>query len=212
MSLTFENIEGKICAWIPPPPGDRLFWSFLAAPKLTLHATPQIGGRLLKYAYHASRASAWIQARVELSFKKNLVFPSGADVPLPLLLPLEDPRSADPLPTVKEAKERARHGRPPMPSRPQAAETGHVVDGAVQEEPRREMVSEAALRVDAGAREAQAPRPAVAVERLGHRRSVSAEAVSGSRQDSQSNEQSVHGRRPGEGGGAFLQMRLHNPS
>ena len=98
VSLTFSEIEATMCVWIPPPPGNRLFWSFLSPPKLTLKATPQLGTRLLKYAYHASRASAWIQARMELAFRKNLVFPCGGDVPLPLLLPSWDPRASDSLP------------------------------------------------------------------------------------------------------------------
>lgn len=98
VSLTFSEIEGTMCVWIPPPPGNRLFWSFLSPPKLTLKATPQLGTRLLKYAYHAARASAWIQARMELAFRKNLVFPCGGDVPLPLLLPSWDPRAADTMP------------------------------------------------------------------------------------------------------------------
>ena len=116
VSLTFSVLEGTICVWIPPPPGDRLFWSFLSPPKLSLTASPEIGGRLLKYAYHASRASAWIQARFELSFKKNLVFPGGGDIPLQLLLPSWDPRAADTLPGLDKEKERndaatAGHGR-----------------------------------------------------------------------------------------------------
>jgi len=102
VSLTFELLEGTMCVWMPPPPGDRLFWSFLSPPKLVLRASPEIGGRVLKYAYHASRASAWIQARMELAFRKNMVFPSGGDIPLPLLLPMENPRAADNLPSLRE--------------------------------------------------------------------------------------------------------------
>ncbi|KAI8106919.1 hypothetical protein M9434_001572 [Picochlorum sp. BPE23] len=86
VKLTFSHIEGPMCIWMPPPPGDRLFWSFLSPPKLQIDAKPQIGDRVFKYAYHASRASAWIEARMKLAFSKNLVFPSGGDFPIPGLL------------------------------------------------------------------------------------------------------------------------------
>ena len=80
-----------MCAWVPPPPGNRIFWSFLTAPKLKIEAKPRIGGRFLKYAYHASRASAWIEARMKLAFTKNMVFPSGGDFIIPPFLGIDDP-------------------------------------------------------------------------------------------------------------------------
>ncbi|KAH7615656.1 hypothetical protein Ndes2526B_g09599 [Nannochloris sp. 'desiccata'] len=106
VSLTFSVLEGTMCVWIPPPPGDRLFWSFLSPPKLSLTATPQIGQRLLKYAYHASRASAWIQARLELAFRKNLVFPCGGDIPLPFFLPVWNPRAYDGLRGLQKERDK----------------------------------------------------------------------------------------------------------
>jgi hypothetical protein len=133
VSLTFSVLEGTMCVWIPPPPGDRLFWSFLSPPKLSLKATPQIGQRVLKYAYHASRASEWIQARLELAFRKNLVFPCGGDIALPLLLPVWNPRAFDGLDGLEKeqtaaataaalgvnaaragARNASSHGRPPI--------------------------------------------------------------------------------------------------
>ena len=107
ISLTFETLEGTIGAWIPPPPGDRLFWSFMSPPKLSVKATPKIGGRLLKYAVHASRVSSWLQKRMEISFRKNMVYPSGADIAIFLLIPLENPRYGDVLPTVRQELQRS---------------------------------------------------------------------------------------------------------
>lgn len=96
VSLTFSLIEGQMCAWIPPPPGDRLFWAFLTPPNLKIKARPQVSGRFVKYAYHASRASQWIEARMKLAFTKNLVFPSGGDFPMPLLLSIDSPDADNP--------------------------------------------------------------------------------------------------------------------
>ena len=90
VKLTFSHIEGPMCIWMPPPPGDRVFWSFLSPPKIQIDAKPQIGDRVFKYAYHASRASAWIEARMKLAFSKNLVFPSGGDFPIPGLLGVDE--------------------------------------------------------------------------------------------------------------------------
>eukprot|EP00890_Picochlorum_soloecismus_P005587 jgi/Picsp_1/6029/NSC_03383-R1_protein isoform b len=91
ISLKFSLIEGQMCAWVPPPPGNRIFWSFLTPPNLKIDAKPRIGGRFLKYAYHASRASAWIGARMKLAFTKNMVFPSGGDFIIPPFIGIDDP-------------------------------------------------------------------------------------------------------------------------
>ena len=91
VKLTFSALEGPMCAWVMPPPCDRLFWSFLTPPKISINAKPEFGERVFKYAYHASRVSAWIEARMKLSFRKNLVFPSGGDFRIPGLLSVEDP-------------------------------------------------------------------------------------------------------------------------
>ena len=91
VQLTFSSLEGPMCVWIPPPPGDRVFWSFLTPPRLNIAATPQIGDRVFKYAYHASRASQWIEARMKLAFSKNLVFPSGGDFRIPGMLSVDMP-------------------------------------------------------------------------------------------------------------------------
>ena len=83
MSLTFSVLEGRMCAWLPPPPGDRLFFSFLTPPHLELTARPEVGGRLLKYSYHIARASSWIEQRMRRAITRNMVFPgAGALGPL----------------------------------------------------------------------------------------------------------------------------------
>jgi len=95
VKLTFSALEGPMCAWVMPPPGDRLFWSFLKSPKVSISAKPAFGERVFKYAYHASRASAWIEARMRLSFKKNLVFPSGGDFQIPGMFGVDHPSMPD---------------------------------------------------------------------------------------------------------------------
>jgi hypothetical protein len=182
VALTFSELEGTMCVWVPPPPGDRLFWSFLAPPRLSLKARPQLGGRFLKYAYHASRASAWIQARMELAFQKNIVFPGGGDFPLPLLLGLDHPRAADGLPgLIMEGEGPARGGHcsaPPSRQRPgprraeaeaEAREEAAPARAAEEEEEggAREGRPPASPRPAAAAQAAQAAQAPVAAGRLG---------------------------------------------
>lgn len=42
LSLTFSLLEGTMCAWVPPPPGNRAFYSFVAPPRLELTARPEV--------------------------------------------------------------------------------------------------------------------------------------------------------------------------
>lgn len=102
VSLTFSVLEGTMVAWIAPPPGDRLFWSFLSPPKLSMKALPIVAGRHIKQPYAAAKVSNWIQERIELSFRKNMVYPSGGDIPLPFLMSIEDERVFHGLPGLRE--------------------------------------------------------------------------------------------------------------
>lgn len=86
IKLEFTKLEGRVIVWVPPPPGTRLFFSFLNPPKLSVKGTPELAGRLLKYGYHVSRANAWLESQMRKALQKNMVFPGGADIVLPALL------------------------------------------------------------------------------------------------------------------------------
>jgi hypothetical protein len=47
LSLTFSLLEGTMCAWVPPPPGNRLFYAFVTPPHLELTARPEVGQSVL---------------------------------------------------------------------------------------------------------------------------------------------------------------------
>ena len=40
--MTVSTLEGTMVAWVPPPPGNRLFYSFVAPPRLELSAKPEV--------------------------------------------------------------------------------------------------------------------------------------------------------------------------
>lgn len=42
LSVTVSTLEGTMVAWVPPPPGNRLFYSFVAPPRLELSAKPEV--------------------------------------------------------------------------------------------------------------------------------------------------------------------------
>lgn len=48
--LKITALRGSVYAWVPPPPGDRLWFSFTEPPELVATAAPMVGGRLLKYS------------------------------------------------------------------------------------------------------------------------------------------------------------------
>ena len=43
LSLNIKELEGPVYAWLPPPPGDRIWWSFVTPPRLVAEATPLVG-------------------------------------------------------------------------------------------------------------------------------------------------------------------------
>ena len=42
LQLEIRSIRGPIVAWIPPPPGDRLWFAFVTPPQLEARAEPQV--------------------------------------------------------------------------------------------------------------------------------------------------------------------------
>ncbi|KAK9843022.1 hypothetical protein WJX74_005735 [Apatococcus lobatus] len=92
--IDIRSLRGDICAWLPPPPGDRLWYSFLSAPSLELDVKPVVGGRWLKHTTQAGRVSKWIAAKISSGITKNMVFPSCNDLVLPGLLAIDHPQAA----------------------------------------------------------------------------------------------------------------------
>ena len=45
LQLEIRSIKGPIVAWVPPPPGDRLWFSFVTPPELIADAQPQVSLR-----------------------------------------------------------------------------------------------------------------------------------------------------------------------
>ncbi|KAL0038199.1 hypothetical protein WJX79_007719 [Trebouxia sp. C0005] len=90
LSMDIKALRGPLYVWLPPPPGDRMWFSFLEAPQLQVTASPLVAGRMVKYSYYIARISSFIASKMQSSVTKNLVFPSCGDIKILQLLSLED--------------------------------------------------------------------------------------------------------------------------
>ncbi len=59
------------CPAFPPP--CRLWYAFLAPPKITLSARPVLGGRVLRYGALLNRVSALLRAKLLKAVNRQLV-------------------------------------------------------------------------------------------------------------------------------------------
>ena len=40
IQVDINSLQGTVCAWVPPPPNDRLWFGFITAPELKAEVTP----------------------------------------------------------------------------------------------------------------------------------------------------------------------------
>ena len=40
IQVDIHSLQGTVCAWVPPPPNDRLWFGFITAPELKAEVTP----------------------------------------------------------------------------------------------------------------------------------------------------------------------------
>ena len=90
--IRVSKLEGTMIVWVAPPPSRSLWVSFLGQPKLELRAQPVMMNRVIKNAVAVGRVSGWLERRLQLSFRKNFVFPNCHDLKFPGLL---DPTKPD---------------------------------------------------------------------------------------------------------------------
>lgn len=101
LKVRISSIDGTMLAWLPPPPGDRLWTAFTSLRELNLTAKPVVGSRMLKSTAQAARASQWIENKLKRSIEKNMMYPACSDMRLPGLIPYDSPDVARPLPKAK---------------------------------------------------------------------------------------------------------------
>uniref|UniRef100_A0A8C3AL42 SMP-LTD domain-containing protein n=1 Tax=Cyclopterus lumpus TaxID=8103 RepID=A0A8C3AL42_CYCLU len=88
LSVEVLELSGTLAINIPPPPTDRIWYSFRVPPRLDLHVRPTLGEREVTFTH----VTEWIERKLQCEFQKVLVMPNMDDLYLPLMTSgLENP-------------------------------------------------------------------------------------------------------------------------
>ncbi|XP_044036908.1 testis-expressed protein 2-like [Siniperca chuatsi] len=81
LSVEVLELSGTLAINIPPPPTDRIWYSFRVPPKLDLHVRPTLGEREVTFTH----VTEWIEKKLQCEFQKVFVMPNMDDLYLPLM-------------------------------------------------------------------------------------------------------------------------------
>ncbi|KAM6905297.1 testis-expressed protein 2-like [Xenentodon cancila] len=81
LSVEVLELSGTLAINIPPPPTDRIWYSFTVPPRLDLHVRPMLGEREVTFTH----VTEWIERKLQREFQKVFVMPNMDDLYLPLM-------------------------------------------------------------------------------------------------------------------------------
>ncbi|KAM9345780.1 testis-expressed protein 2-like [Symphorus nematophorus] len=81
LSVEVLELSGTLAINIPPPPTDRIWYSFRVPPRLDLHVRPTLGEREVTFTH----VTEWIEKKLQCEFQKVFVMPNMDDLYLPLM-------------------------------------------------------------------------------------------------------------------------------
>nr|XP_019957296.1 PREDICTED: testis-expressed sequence 2 protein-like isoform X1 [Paralichthys olivaceus] len=81
LSVEVLELSGTLAINIPPPPTDRIWYSFQGPPRLDLHVRPMFGEREVTFTH----VTEWIEKKLQCEFQKVFVMPNMDDLYLPLM-------------------------------------------------------------------------------------------------------------------------------
>ncbi|XP_039991944.1 testis-expressed protein 2 [Xiphias gladius] len=81
LTVEVQELSGTLVVNIPPPPTDRIWYSFCVPPKLDLHVRPKLGEREVTFCH----VTEWIERKLQDEFQKVFVLPNMDDIYLPLM-------------------------------------------------------------------------------------------------------------------------------
>uniref|UniRef100_A0A3B4B722 SMP-LTD domain-containing protein n=1 Tax=Periophthalmus magnuspinnatus TaxID=409849 RepID=A0A3B4B722_9GOBI len=81
LSVEVQELSGTLAINIPPPPTDRIWYSFRVPPRLDLHVRPMLGEREVTFIH----VTEWIEKKLQCEFQKVFVMPNMDDLYLPLM-------------------------------------------------------------------------------------------------------------------------------
>ncbi|XP_061567809.1 testis-expressed protein 2-like [Cololabis saira] len=93
LSVEVLELSGTLAINIPPPPTDRIWYSFTVPPRLDLHVRPMLGEREVTFTH----VTEWIEKKLQCEFQKVFVMPNMDDLYLPLMTSgLDNPPASQP--------------------------------------------------------------------------------------------------------------------
>uniref|UniRef100_A0A8C2WXD0 Testis expressed 2, like n=1 Tax=Cyclopterus lumpus TaxID=8103 RepID=A0A8C2WXD0_CYCLU len=81
LTVEVQELSGTLVVNIPPPPTDRIWYSFCVPPKLDLHVRPKLGEREVTFCH----VTEWIEKKLQDEFQKVFVMPNMDDIYLPMM-------------------------------------------------------------------------------------------------------------------------------
>ncbi|KAG7491827.1 hypothetical protein MATL_G00008220 [Megalops atlanticus] len=81
LTVEVQELSGTLAVNIPPPPTDRIWYSFSVPPRLDLRVRPKLGEREVTFTH----VTEWIERKLQHEFQKVFVMPNMDDIYLPLM-------------------------------------------------------------------------------------------------------------------------------
>ncbi|NWI51418.1 TEX2 protein, partial [Calyptomena viridis] len=87
LTVEVQELAGTLAVNIPPPPTDRVWYSFRVPPQLELKVCPKLGEREVTFLH----VTEWIEKKLQHEFQKILVMPNMDDLIIPIMRSGLDP-------------------------------------------------------------------------------------------------------------------------
>ncbi|NWI62695.1 TEX2 protein, partial [Todus mexicanus] len=81
LTVEVQELAGTLAVNIPPPPTDRVWYSFRVPPQLEMKVRPKLGEREVTFLH----VTEWIEKKLQHEFQKILVMPNMDDLIIPLM-------------------------------------------------------------------------------------------------------------------------------
>ncbi|NXI35895.1 TEX2 protein, partial [Galbula dea] len=81
LTVEVQELAGTLAVNIPPPPTDRVWYSFRVPPQLELKVRPKLGEREVTFLH----VTEWIERKLQHEFQKILVMPNMDDLIIPIM-------------------------------------------------------------------------------------------------------------------------------
>ncbi|XP_028941668.1 testis-expressed protein 2, partial [Antrostomus carolinensis] len=88
LTVEVQELTGTLAVNIPPPPTDRVWYSFRVPPQLELKVRPKLGEREVTFLH----VTEWIEKKLQHEFQKILVMPNMDDLIIPIMRSGLDPQ------------------------------------------------------------------------------------------------------------------------